>query len=72
MRMTHFEKEDVLHLMISEGNEVDSVELMPNITAELDDQGELIGVEILSASTFMRDFMLDSLQAKLANLRAPS
>ncbi|MDD1631039.1 MAG: DUF2283 domain-containing protein, partial [Methylococcaceae bacterium] len=35
-----------------------SVELSPNITAELNAEGELIGVEILKASIFLRDFIL--------------
>ncbi|MDZ4858217.1 MAG: DUF2283 domain-containing protein [Candidatus Hydrogenedentes bacterium] len=72
MRMTYFEEEDVLHLIIAEGRESDSIELMPNVTAELNERGELIGVEILRASEFMRDFVLESLQAKLAGLTTPS
>lgn len=41
--MTYFEKEDILHVRISEEHEVSSVELGPNITAELNEKGELIG-----------------------------
>jgi hypothetical protein len=33
--MSYFEDEDVLHLVISDESESDSVELSPNITAEL-------------------------------------
>ena len=69
-RMTYFQQEDILYLLISEGEEAGSVELSPNITAELDEQGELLGIEILEASKFMRDFLLDSVQAKLLNLAA--
>jgi uncharacterized protein YuzE len=68
--MTYFQQEDILYLLISEGNEVGSVELSPNITAELDEHGELLGIEILQASTFVRDFLLDSVQAKLLKLAA--
>lgn len=32
-RLAYFEKEDVLHVLISEGPESKSVELSPNITA---------------------------------------
>ena len=64
-RMVYFEKEDVLHLSISEESEAGSVELNPNITAELDRAGELIGIEILNASIFIRDSILESVQAKL-------
>lgn len=66
--MTYFESEDILHLAIAEGPEGGSVELSPNITAELDPAGEVIGVEILQASGFLRDAVLDSIQAKLLHL----
>ena len=59
-RMFYFEKEDVLHLVISDEEEAGSTELSPNVTAELNEQGELIGIEILEASTYMRDSLLDS------------
>jgi len=64
-RMSYFEKEDILHLAISEGPEARSVELRPNLTAELNASGELIGIEILKASTFLRDTIVESAQAKL-------
>ena len=46
-KMVYFEKEDILHLAISEDPEGSSFELSPNITAELNADGELIGIEIL-------------------------
>ena len=67
-KMCYFEKEDVLHLMISDEEEANSVELSPNITVELNAQGELIGIEILQASTFVRDSIIEAVQAKLLNL----
>ena len=67
-KMFYFEKEDVLHLIMSDEEEANSVELSPNITAELNEQGELIGIEILQASTFVRDFITEAVQAKLLNL----
>jgi len=67
-RMFYFEKEDVLHLVISDEEETGSTELSPNVTAELNAQGDLIGVEILEASTYMRDSILDSAQMKLLSL----
>lgn len=67
-RMSYFEKEDVLHLVISDEPEAGSVELSPNITVELNAQGELIGVEILNAGEFIRDSVLESVQGKLLNL----
>lgn len=32
-RLIYFEKEDVLHLVVSDGPESNSIELSPNITA---------------------------------------
>lgn len=66
--MAYFEKEDILHLSISDDPEVASVEISPNITAELDEKGELIGIEILNASTYVRDAILESVQAKMLQL----
>jgi hypothetical protein len=42
-QLTYFKEEDVLHLVIAEGTEAGSIELSPNVTAELNDKGELIG-----------------------------
>jgi uncharacterized protein YuzE len=71
-KMYYFEEEDILHLVIAEEEEANSVELSPNITAELNVKGELIGIEILSASTFVRDTLVEGVQAKLLNLTGPS
>ena len=64
-KMAYFEQEDILHLAISDELEGGSIELSPNITAELDNAGELIGIEILNASAFIRDSILESVQAKI-------
>ena len=72
-RLVYFEQEDILHLALAEGPEAQSVELSPNITAELNEKGELIGIEILKASPFLRDTIMESVQAKLLGaLRAES
>jgi uncharacterized protein YuzE len=65
-KMSYFEQEDILHLVIAEAEEAHSVELSPTITAELNEQGELIGIEILQASTFVRDAILEGVQARLS------
>ena len=70
-KMFYFEKEDILHVVMSNEEEANSVELSPNITAELNAQGELIGIEILQASTFVRDSIMEAVQAKLLNLASP-
>lgn len=67
-RLRYFEAEDVLHLLISDEPESRSLELSPNITVELNDKNEMIGVEILKASAFLRDTVLDSVQAKTLQL----
>ncbi len=67
-KMTYFEENDVLHLVISEEDEAGSVELSPNITAELNDKGDLIGIEILNASTYIRDSILETAQAKVLSI----
>ena len=67
-QMRYFENEDVLHLAISQEPEAASVELSPNITAELNYEGQLIGIEILNASSYIRDGILESVQAKMLQL----
>ena len=70
-KMVYFKEEDILHIAISDERESDSVELSPNITAELNESGELIGIEILDASSFLRDSILESSQAKILKLKKP-
>jgi uncharacterized protein YuzE len=69
-RIDYFEQADVLHLVIAEGTERRSLELSPDITVELNEQDELIGVEILHASKFLRDAVLESIQAKTLQILA--
>ncbi len=66
--MAYFKNDDIIHFAISDEPEAGSVEVSPNITAELNAKGELIGIEILGASTFIRDFVLNSVQAKVLDL----
>jgi uncharacterized protein YuzE len=71
-RMNYFGEDDILHIVISEEVESGSVELSPNITAELNEKGELIGIEILNASDYLRDSLLEGIQAKLLHLQEPA
>ncbi|OQC01463.1 MAG: hypothetical protein BWX80_03359 [Candidatus Hydrogenedentes bacterium ADurb.Bin101] len=66
--LSYFEKEDVLHLVLSDAPEAGSVEISPNITAELDEEGVVIGLEILKASAFLRDSILETVQGRLLAL----
>ncbi|NER06695.1 MAG: DUF2283 domain-containing protein [Okeania sp. SIO3C4] len=68
-KMTYFEKEDILHLTLTNEPEVRSVEISPNITAELNETGELIGIEIINASVFIRDSILESVQGRLLTVK---
>lgn len=67
-KLSYFDEEDILHLVISEEEEANSIEVSPNITAELNKKGELIGIEILNASTFVRDAIMEGVQAKVLQL----
>ena len=67
-KLAYFEQEDILHLIVSEEDEVSSMELSPNITAELNESGELIGIEILNASTFVQETLMEGVQAKVLQL----
>ena len=51
-------------IAIAGGPESRSVEISPMITVELDENDEMIGVEILEASSFLRDAVLESIQAR--------
>ncbi len=66
--LSYFEKDDILHLAISEEPEASSVEISADITAELNAGGELIGIEIVHASRFLRDTILESIQGRLLDL----
>jgi len=58
-KMTCFKEEDILHLVISDDRETDSIEISPNITAELNEAGG-----------FLRDSVLETTQARLLKLKA--
>jgi uncharacterized protein YuzE len=60
----YFEAEDILHIVITGGPESRSIELSPTITVELNENDEMIGIEILEASSFLRDSVLESIQAR--------
>ena len=67
-KLAYFEQEDILHLVVSEEDEASSIEMSPNITAELNKKGELIGIEILNASTFVQETLMEGVQAKVLQL----
>jgi|GEM_PF-969506 len=67
-QLRYFEQGDVLHLTVAEGKERQSVEVWPNVTLELNAKGDVIELEILNATRFIRDFILESAQAKMLSL----
>jgi uncharacterized protein YuzE len=65
-KMRYFQEEDVIHIAIKPGDEANSYEVSPNVTVELDPEGDIIGVEIIEASKYIRDGLLETINAKLA------
>ncbi len=63
-KMVYFAEEDILHVVVSEEEERNSFEINPNVTAELNRKGELVGIEILNASEFVRPSVLEGVQVK--------
>jgi len=45
---------DVLYIVTREGQEEEFVEIAPGIKIELDEEGRVIGIEILNASEFLK------------------
>lgn len=45
---------DVLYIVAKKGVEEEFIEIAPGINVELDDRGQVIGVEILNASKCLR------------------
>ena len=52
-KIHYFPEQDVIHLAITDEDEMESLELSPNITAELNADGDLIGVEILKPESVL-------------------
>jgi uncharacterized protein YuzE len=69
LKMNYFPDQDIIHIAITDEEEFESLDLSPNITAELNANGDLIGVEILKASIFLRNSIIETTQAKLLQLQ---
>jgi uncharacterized protein YuzE len=54
---------DILYLVTKEGFEAEFKEIIPGVNVELDEEGQVIGVEIIRASRVLRD-VLDPLYRK--------
>ena len=61
----HYDKEvDVLYLA-RKGKEASTEEVYPGINLEFDEEGNIIGIEILNASLVLKD-AIESLREKIA------
>lgn len=47
-------KSDVIYIVTKKGKEEEFVEVAPGINVELDEKGEVMGIEILNASIFLK------------------
>lgn len=47
-------KSDTIYIVAKRGTEEEFVEIVPGINVEIDEKGEVIGIEILNASKFLR------------------
>lgn len=47
-------KSDILYIAAKKGREDEFVEIAPGVNVELDEKGEVIGIEILDASKFFK------------------
>lgn len=60
-KLHYYARADVLHYLAREGEQFASREVAPGVTLELDERGQVIGIEILDASRFMRRFVMKQL-----------
>ena len=63
--LKYYPKDNVLYVRLQARGEAKSVEIEPGVTAELNKGGELIGIEILDASVYLRKLIQDRLEPRL-------
>jgi uncharacterized protein YuzE len=67
----HYDPEsDVLYFLVRDGAEERFVEVAEGVNVELDEEGQLLGVEILNASRFLRAAIGPERLAQLARTEA--
>jgi len=54
MKISYDPKYDVMYLKFSDGKIADTVEVAANILIDYGEQGEIMGIEIIDASTLMK------------------
>jgi uncharacterized protein YuzE len=63
-RVFYDEKENILYLA-KQGEEEEVMEVAPGVNVEFDKGGQLIGVELLNASTLLKD-VINPIEKKIA------
>lgn len=56
-RIRYFAENDILHLLVKEGYEDRFVKVSEGVNVELDEQGQLLGIEIMNASCLLPPLM---------------
>ena len=56
-----------VYLWFADGKERSSIEPRPNVTAEYDAKGALLGIEMLDTSPFVHDLLLPLFEATQAS-----
>jgi uncharacterized protein YuzE len=69
MRITYDPKYDILYLKLGEAEKVISKEMDVDITMDLDSEGKMVGIEILSASEHVNLSTLLPVEVKRQALR---
>jgi uncharacterized protein YuzE len=69
MRITYDPKYDILYLKLGEAEKVISKEMDEDITMDLDPEGKMVGIEILSASEHINLSALLPVEVKTQALR---
>jgi len=69
MRITYDPKYDILYLKLGEADKVFSKEMDEDITMDLDSEGKMVGIEILSASEHINLSTLLPVEIKKQALR---
>jgi uncharacterized protein YuzE len=54
MKISYDPKYDVMYLKFTDGKVADTVEVAANILIDYGEQGEIMGIEIIGASTLMK------------------
>ena len=58
--MNYFEIEYIIHIVFSDEPQFGSKELAQNITAELNENADIIGIEILNASKYTQESVMST------------